>query len=186
MIVHGRVTFFRISCESCSAAFGSRYSLRNFTELLLKSTEFFEVLEDALRFLFVDHADGEAHVDEHIFPNFGFGDVGQVDLLANAAEVDPAAAERNVAVVDDFNHPSWNRKTHVEASPIFVAPGSTSCSLPLAPAQCRRRWAEPGGACALQILATPAFQLRARSNSGSETRRRSERSASGSRPQQSP
>src|ERR1700758_1996637 len=65
MIVHGRVTFLRIAPASCSAAFWSRYSLRNFTEFLFHRAHFFQDLEDALSFLFVDDADGESHVHEN-------------------------------------------------------------------------------------------------------------------------
>src|SRR5436305_1330643 len=66
MMVQGRVTFCRIAAASCSAAFGSRYSLTNFTEFLFYSTHLFQVFEDALRFLFVDHADRESDVDQRI------------------------------------------------------------------------------------------------------------------------
>src|SRR5260370_36892819 len=99
MMVQGRVTFFQTACASCSAAFGSRYSLRNFTEFLLQSAHLFEVFEDALRFVLINDADGKANVDENILSDFGFGGVGKIDLLANAAEVDSAATEGNVAVV---------------------------------------------------------------------------------------
>src|SRR5690348_2809475 len=64
IIVQGRVTFLRIAAASCSAAFGSRYSLRNFTKLLFHRAHLLEVFEDALGFVFVNHADSEADVDE--------------------------------------------------------------------------------------------------------------------------
>src|SRR5271165_4429911 len=106
MIVQGRVTFFQICWDNCAAAFWSRYSLRNFTEFLLEAAEFFEVLEDTLRLVLVDHADGEADVDEHIFSDLRFGNIGETDLFANAAEVD-------VTTIDDFDYAAWNCETHV-------------------------------------------------------------------------
>src|ERR1043166_977989 len=63
MMVHGRVTFWRIARASCSAAFASRYSLRNFTEVLFHCAQPVEVLEDAPGFVLIDDADGESHVD---------------------------------------------------------------------------------------------------------------------------
>src|SRR5579864_421569 len=90
MMVHGRVTFWRIAAANCSAAFGSRYSLRNFTELLFHCAHLLEYLEDALCFVLVDHADGESDVDENVFSDFGFGSVRQTDIFADAAEVDLA------------------------------------------------------------------------------------------------
>src|SRR5450631_25233 len=135
MTVQGRVTFFHICRDSCSAAFWSRYSLRNFTEFLLKSTEFFQILEDALRFVLVNHADGEADVNENIFSNFRFGNVGEADLFADAAEVDLTDSESDVASVHDFHQPAWNCETHVVASPKLArsagvppAVASASCS----------------------------------------------------------
>src|SRR5215470_5360300 len=50
MIVQGRVNRRRMACASFSATFESRYSLRNFTELLLQRPEFFKVFEDTLCF----------------------------------------------------------------------------------------------------------------------------------------
>src|SRR5579864_8199363 len=88
MMVHGRVTLSWIAWANCSAAFWLRYSLRNFTELLFQAAEFFEVLEDTVRFLFVDDADGEADVDENVFTDFGFRRVGEVNVFADTAEVD--------------------------------------------------------------------------------------------------
>src|ERR1700739_4746688 len=93
MMVHGRVTFWRIAPASCSAAFWSRYSLRNFTEFLFQSAHLLKVLEDALGFVLVDDADGEAHVDENVFSDFGFGSVRKIDVFANAAEIHFADAE---------------------------------------------------------------------------------------------
>src|SRR5512140_1010934 len=116
MIVHGRVTFWRIATANCSAAFGSRYSLRNFTEFLFYCAHLLEYLEDALCFVLVDHTDGESDMDEDIFSDFRFGSVGQTDIFANAAEVDLANAEGDVASVDDFDHPSRNCKTHERTS----------------------------------------------------------------------
>src|SRR5271157_3899136 len=113
MIVQGRVTRLRMAWASCSAAFWSRYSLRNFTEFLFQRAQFREILEDALRFGFVNDADGETHVDEDVFADFGFGSIGQVDFLADAAEVDFADAEGDVAAVGDFNYAAWNSETHV-------------------------------------------------------------------------
>src|SRR5215469_9129880 len=57
MIVQGRVTFWRMACASFSAAFESRYSLRNFTDLLFQHSKFFKVFEDPLCFDFIDDAD---------------------------------------------------------------------------------------------------------------------------------
>src|SRR5579864_781178 len=70
MMVQGRVIFLRMACANCSAAFWSRYSLRNFTEFLFQSAHLLEVLEDALCFGFVDDADGESDVDTNILPDF--------------------------------------------------------------------------------------------------------------------
>src|SRR5579864_3076096 len=75
MIVHGRVTFLRIARASCSAAFWSRYSLRNFTEFLFHRAHFFQELEDALGFFIVDDTNGESNVHEKVFADFGFGSV---------------------------------------------------------------------------------------------------------------
>src|SRR5579864_5145060 len=112
MIVHGRVTWRRMACASCSAAFWSRYSLRYFTEFLPQRPKLFEVFEDSLRLDLVDDADGESHVNKHIRPHFGLWGVRQIDLFANAAKVHLAAAESNVAIIHDFDNPPWNRKTH--------------------------------------------------------------------------
>src|SRR5579864_5044947 len=112
MIVHGRVTFLQIAPASCSAAFWSRYSLRNFTELLLHRAHFFQELEDALGFFLVDDTDGESHVDENIFADFGLGSVGEVDLFADAAEIHLADAKCDVAGVSDFDDSAWNSKAH--------------------------------------------------------------------------
>src|ERR1700757_2563260 len=84
MIVHGRVTFLRIAPASCSAAFWSRYSLRNFTEFLVHRAHFFQDLENALSFLLVDDADGKSDVNQNIFADFGLGRVREVDLFADA------------------------------------------------------------------------------------------------------
>src|SRR5208337_4162860 len=112
LMVQGRVTFLGMAWASCSAAFWSRYSLRNFTELLFQRTQFLEILKDALRFGFINHADGEAHVDENVLADFGLGRVGQVDFFAHAAEIHLGAAESDVASVDDFDNPAGNSKTH--------------------------------------------------------------------------
>src|ERR1700688_4287077 len=127
MIVQGWATFFQICCASCSAAFWSRYSLRNFTEFLLQSAHLRQVLEDALRLVLVDHADGKADVDQNIFSNFGFGGICQVDIFPDATEVDAAAAEGDIAVVHDLNHPAWNCETHFEP-PHATALSSASIS----------------------------------------------------------
>src|SRR5579863_210193 len=116
MIVQGRVIFSRTARPSCSAAFGSRYSLRNFTELLFQPAHFFQILEDALGFGFVNHADGEADMHQHVLADFDFGSVGQVDFLADAAEVNLAATEGNVIAVHDFNHPAGHGETHWKTS----------------------------------------------------------------------
>src|SRR6201993_959966 len=84
MIVHGRVTFLRIAPANCSADFWSRYSLRNFTEFLVHRAHFFQDLENALSFLFVDDADGKSDVNQNIFADFGLGRVREVDLFADA------------------------------------------------------------------------------------------------------
>src|SRR5579872_5961030 len=64
MMVHGRVTFFRIADASCSAAFGSRYSLTNFTELLFYVAHLLQVFKYSHGFFFINHADREADVNE--------------------------------------------------------------------------------------------------------------------------
>src|SRR5579863_2033386 len=112
MIVHGRVTFWRIAPANCSAAFWSRYSLRNFTEFLLQPAHLFQVLEDALGLVLVDHADSEPDVDQDVLPDFSFGCVRQIDVFADAAEIDFADAEGNVASIDDFYQSAWNCKAH--------------------------------------------------------------------------
>ena len=105
MMVHGRVTFFRIAAANCSAAFGSRYSLRNFTELLFHRAHLFEVFENAFGFLLVNHADSESHVDQDVLADFSFGSVGEIDFFADAAEIDFADAKGDVACVDNFDDP---------------------------------------------------------------------------------
>src|SRR5579871_322066 len=112
MMVQVRVTFRRIAWASCSAALGSRYSLRYFTELLLQPTNFLEVFEDALGFLFVDHADGEADVNKNIFSDLRFRSEGKIDFFADAAEVDLATAEGRIVGIQDFDETSWNGETH--------------------------------------------------------------------------
>src|SRR5215472_5901960 len=112
MMVQGRVTFLRSADASCSAAFWSRYSLRNFTEFLFQSAHLLEVLEDALGFGFVDDADGESDVDENILPDFGFGSVREIDFFADAAEIDLGAPVSNIWGVKDFNYPARNGETH--------------------------------------------------------------------------
>src|SRR5579864_8957804 len=116
MMVHGRVTFWRIAPANCSAAFGSRYSLRNFTEFLFHCAHLLEYLEDALGFVLVDDADGESDMDENVFPDFGFGSVREVDFFADAAEVDLADAEGDVASVADFDDTARNCETHNQTS----------------------------------------------------------------------
>src|SRR5271156_5198401 len=101
-----------MACANRSAAFWSRYSLRNFTEFLFQSAHLLKILEDAVRFGFVDDADGETHMNQHVLSDFGFRSVGEVDVFANAAEVDLGLAEGYVAVVDDFDDPAWNGETH--------------------------------------------------------------------------
>src|SRR5579872_1521625 len=156
MMVHGRVTLSWIAWANCSAAFWLRYSLRNFTELLFQAAEFFEVLEDTVRFLFVDDADGEAHVDENVFTDFGFRRVGEVNIFADASEVDLGLAEGDVAVVDDFNYTAWNGEAHKKAPKTGFNVSMFQCfnvsrfqkhlsRLDLA--RYRRRSAGPGGAC---------------------------------------
>src|SRR6266576_4014093 len=112
MIVHGRVTFLRMAPASCSAAFWSRYSLRNFTEFLLHRAHFFQHLEYTLGFFLIDDADGKSHVDENILADFGLGSVCEVDLFADAAEIDFADAKCDVASVSDFDDAAWNSKAH--------------------------------------------------------------------------
>src|ERR1043166_3174725 len=116
MMVHGRVTFWRIARASCSAAFGSRYSLRNFTEFLFHCAQLFEVLEHALGFVLVDDADRKTDVDEDVFPDFGFRSVRQVDLFADAAEVNFADAEGDVASVENCDDTARNCQTHDQTS----------------------------------------------------------------------
>src|SRR5579864_1773536 len=116
MIVQGRVTFLRIAPASCSAAFWSRYSLRKFTEFLLHRAHFFQDLEDALGFFLVDDTNGESHMDENVFADFGLGSVGEVDLFADAAEVHFPDAKGDVAGVSDFNDAAWNCKAHEPTS----------------------------------------------------------------------
>src|SRR5579871_2807874 len=116
MMVQGRVTFWRMAAASCSAAFGSRYSLRNFTELLFQSAHLFQVLEDALGFVLVNDTDGEPDVNQNIFADFGLGHVGEVNVLADAAKVDFAQTEGEVPSVDDFDQPARNGKTHERTS----------------------------------------------------------------------
>src|SRR5579863_6666576 len=112
MIVHGRVTFRRIAVASCSAAFGSRYSLTNFTEFLFQSAHLLEAFENALGLFLVDHADGESHVDENVFTHFGFGGIGKADFFADAAEIDFGRTEGNIVGIDDFDDLPGNRETH--------------------------------------------------------------------------
>src|SRR5580704_10928508 len=103
MIVHGRVTFLRSAATSCSAAFGSRYSLTNFTELLFYVAHLPEVFEDALGFFLDDDADGEADVDQDILTDLRFGCVGEVDVFADAAKVHLPETKSYVAGINDFD-----------------------------------------------------------------------------------
>src|SRR6476469_3017168 len=116
MIVHGWVTFLRIAAANCSAALGSRYSLRNFTELLFHRAHLLEVFEDAFGFVLVNHADGKSDVDQDVLADLRFGSVGEIDFLADAAEIDLADAEGDVACVDDFDDPAWDCQTHKKTS----------------------------------------------------------------------
>src|SRR5579862_9058270 len=116
MIVHGRVTFLWIAATSCSAAFGSRYSLTNFTELLFYVAHLPEVLEDALGFFLVDHTDGKSDVDQDIFANLGFRRISEVDVFADAAKVDLPQTKGDVAGINDFDDFSWDRETHRRTS----------------------------------------------------------------------
>src|SRR5579864_4657388 len=112
MMVQGRVTWRRMAWASCSAAFGSRYSLRNFTQFLFQHPQLFEVFEDLPRLDLVDDADGKSYVNEHIIPHSGLGRVREIDFFADAAEIDLGAAESDVAIVHDLEDPAWNCKTH--------------------------------------------------------------------------
>src|SRR6266576_845550 len=112
MIVHGHVTFLQIAPTSCSAAFWSRYSLMSFTEFLLHGAHFFQNPEAALGSILIDDTDGESHVDENILADFGLGSVCEVDLFADAAEIDFADAKCDVASVSDFDDAAWNSKAH--------------------------------------------------------------------------
>src|SRR5579872_188163 len=116
MMVQGRVTFLRIAVASCSAAFGSRYSLTNFTEFLFYISHLLEVFEHALGFFFVDHADGEADMDENIFADLSFWRVGEADFFANAAKIDFCRTEGNIASVDNFDDLTRDRETHERTS----------------------------------------------------------------------
>ena len=51
-----------------------------------------EVLEDAAGLRLVENRDGEADMDEHIGADPGLGRIGKVDLLDDAAEIDPRDA----------------------------------------------------------------------------------------------
>src|SRR5579872_50088 len=128
MIVHGRVTFLRIAATSCSAAFGSRYSLTNFTELLFYVAHLLEVLEDALGFFLVDHTDGKSDVDQDIFANLRFGRISEVDVFADASKVYLSETKGDVAGINDFDDFSWNRETHRRTSAAKAAnPFSRLC-----------------------------------------------------------
>ena len=111
MMVHGCVTFLRIAAASCSAAFGSRYSLTNFTEFLRDIAHLLQIFEDALGFFFVDHADGESDMDEHVFADLGFGCVCEADFFFDAAEIHLCAAEDGVVCADDFDYLAWDCET---------------------------------------------------------------------------
>src|SRR5208337_3963699 len=91
------------------------------TEFLFQCAEFPEIFENALRFGFVNDADSEADVDENVFTDLGLGSVGEIDFLADAAEIDFTDAEGDVSAVGNFNDSAWNRETH-ERPPVPVAP----------------------------------------------------------------
>src|SRR6266498_856991 len=116
IIVHGRVTFWRIAPANCAAAFWSRYSLRNFTKLLFHRPHLFQQFEDALRFSFVDDADGESYVDENVFADLSLWRVSEIDVFADAAEVNLTDAESDVAGIGDLNDAAWNGEAHKQPS----------------------------------------------------------------------
>src|SRR5262252_7809735 len=115
-----------MASANCSAAFGSRYSLRNFTKLLLHRAHFFQHFEDALRFFLIDDADGESDVDENVFTDFGLWRIGQIDFFASAAKINLANAERYVGGVGDFDDTARNSKTHEQTSAAKAAHPSRS------------------------------------------------------------
>src|SRR5215471_11895842 len=145
MTVHGRVTFWRIAAASCSAAFWSRYSLRNFTEFLLQRAHLFEQFEDALGLFFVDHADRESHVDQNIFSDLGLRSIGEVDFFADASEVDFADTKRNIYSVGNLNNAAWDGKTH-ERIPVSIFQSFNDEPLTVAPASRRLSRGRPARA----------------------------------------
>src|SRR5215471_8080425 len=116
MTVQGRVTLWRIAAASCSAAFWSRYSLRNFTEFLFHCAHFFKHFEDALGFVLVNDADRESDVNQDVFADFRLGRVGKIHFFADAPEIDLADAESDVASIGDLDDAARNGETHKRTS----------------------------------------------------------------------
>ena len=66
------------------------------------------MLEDAVRFRFVDHRERKADMDEHMVADRRLRCVGEVDLLDDAAEIDARRAQQRLVGVDG-NDPTRNR-----------------------------------------------------------------------------
>jgi hypothetical protein len=67
-------------------------------------------LERLERLLLVDPRDREPNVDDHVVAELHVGDVGEADVLADAAEVD--LAHRQACVVADLDDPTGDPKAH--------------------------------------------------------------------------
>src|SRR4051794_32896118 len=105
MIVHGRVTFWRIAAASFSAAFGSRYSLRNFTEFLFHRAQLLQRSENGFGCCCVDRAEGKSAGDQHVLADFSLGRGPAIPFFARAAESDGPNAESDLASLDGFHYP---------------------------------------------------------------------------------
>src|SRR5580700_9914622 len=123
MIVQGRVTAFAIASVSLWAASASRYSSRNFMVRLLDLVELIHAVEkfkNAPRLVFVDARQREADVNQHIFPEFDFGNVLQTNSLEHAAKINLAHEYVVFAIsLDDLARNSQAHERFLQGSDDF-------------------------------------------------------------------
>src|ERR1019366_8270385 len=103
----------------------------------------FQILENFVRFLLVDPAEGEADVDDDIITDLCLGHVGQAGFLEDAAEIDLAHARQRVIAADAFNF-SWNGQTHGLSLYSFRRKAATTCPRAIPPSFGGTRWCQYG------------------------------------------
>src|SRR5687768_9679924 len=114
MSVQGRVVLARMSCSSCRAATGSRYSSRYFIILtLLEVAQFVHRFKESkylLSLFFVDARQCETHVHQRIVAHFQIGNVSRANGFAYSSEIDFAHLQ---AVIDvKLSYFSRDSQTH--------------------------------------------------------------------------